>query len=104
MTSGRSAQDWKFWTLAILLAICVLLNVVNMRLGSGVSELQTSVAERQQFIAESVPLARVNTQIIQTLANMSSQSDDAAIRAMLARHGVTFSSTEPEQSGQGDAP
>ena len=104
MTSGRSAQDWKFWTLAILVTICVLLNVVNLRLGSGVSELRMSVAERQQFIAESVPLARVNTQIIQTLANMSSQSNDAAIRAMLARHGVTFSSTEPEPPGQGDAP
>jgi hypothetical protein len=44
-------------------------------------------------------LARVNSQLIQTLANMSAQSNDEAIREMLARHGVTFS-TPPATSGQ----
>ncbi|MBT8090600.1 MAG: hypothetical protein KJO01_10365 [Gammaproteobacteria bacterium] len=95
MTSNGFARDWKFWTLAALGTLCALLTAFNFLLDADIRTLQTNVATRQQFINESVPLARVNSQIIQTLANMSAQSNDAAIRDMLARHGVTFSITEP---------
>lgn len=97
MASGRSARDWKLLVLVTLSALCALVTVYNFLLGAEVRKLQSNVATRQQFITESVPLARMNNQIIQTLANMSARSNDAAIRDMLARHGVTFSSPEPDQ-------
>lgn len=101
MRSGRSAaRDWKLWLLGTLTALCALVSVYNLVLGADVRELQANVAARQQFINESVPLARVNSQIIQTLANMSARSNDAAIRDMLARHGVTFSNPEPDPSDE----
>lgn len=95
MTSRKSGRDWKFFVVATLATICALLTAFNLLLGASVRDLQTEVATRQQFINESVPLARVNNQIIQALANMSARSNDVALRDMLARHGVTFSSPEP---------
>lgn len=96
MAPGGYARDWKFWILATIGTLCALLTALNFLLGAEVRKLQTDVATRQQFINDSIPLARVNSRIIQTLANMSARSNDAAIRDMLARHGVTFSSAEPD--------
>jgi hypothetical protein len=99
MSAGGFARDWKFWVLAMLAVICAGVTVFNTSLRTGVRERQVQLAARQQFINESMTLARVNSQLIQTLANMSAQSNDEAIREMLARHGVTFS-TPPATSGQ----
>ena len=104
MTTDGFARDGKFWALAILVGACVLLTFVNLRLGAGVRDMRTNVAERQQFIAESIPLAHVNNQIIQTLANMSARGNDAAIREMLASHGVTFTTSEATSSDPEEAP
>ncbi len=104
MRSGRSLRDGKFFILATLVTLCALLTGFNLLLGADVRSLQTNVATRQQYINESIPLARVNTQIIQTLANMSARSNDAAIRDMLSRHGVTFASPEPVPSDPEQAP
>lgn len=98
MSSGGSGRDRKVWVLAILVGVCVVLTLVNLRLAAGVRDLRTNVAERQQFISESIPLAHVNNQIIQTLANMSARSNDADIRNMLAQHGVTFTSQQSKSS------
>ena len=104
MRSGGSLRDWKFLILATLATLCVLLTGVNLLLVADVRTQQTNVATRQQYINESIPLARVNSQIIQTLANMSARSNDAAIRDMLARHGVTFTSSQPGPADSEQAP
>lgn len=96
MSTGGFARDWKFWILAALSALCALVAAANIfLLGAQVRERQTNVASRQQFISETIPLAQVNSQIIQALANLSAESGDLDIRDMLARHGVTFSVNQP---------
>ena len=104
-SASSSARDWKIWVLGAVSALCALLTAFNVfMLSAEIRDLQTNVTTRQQFIQESIPLARMNDQIIQTLANMSARSNDVAIRDMLARHGVTFSEVEAdvpvEEQGQ----
>lgn len=93
-------RDWKIFLLGVLVTLCAVLSAYNLLLASEVRGLREEIANRQQFINESVPLARVNSQIIQTLANMSATSNDGAIRDMLARNGVTFSAPAPAAEQQ----
>ena len=103
MSASRSALDLKFWLLTIVSAACAALTAVNLVWYFDVSQQQAEVLARQQFINESVPLARVNTQIIQALANLSAQTNDTAIRDMLGRHGVTFTVNETSSAPNAEA-
>ena len=57
--------------------------------------LQEELANRQQFINESIRLSRFNTQLVQALATMAAQTDDQAIRGLLASHGISFTVNLP---------
>lgn len=78
----------------VLTGVAVLagaLTAANQSVRSDILARQAEVATRTQFINESVALGRMNSQLIQALANLSAQGNDEAIRTMLAKHGVTFS-------------
>lgn len=91
-------RDWKFLLVTLLAVVGLGLVWVNVSIHSANRDRQADVAERQQFINESVPLSRLNTQFIQALAQLSAQSDDDSIRQLLADHGVTFTVNLPEDA------
>jgi len=70
----------------------VIANIVMHRTNL---DLQKTLAERQQFINDSIRLGRFNGQLIQALATLSAQTDDAAIRDLLATHGISFTVNLP---------
>ena len=86
----RSLRDWKFWALTALTAVFLVVSVANVATRGDLRLRQTEVLSRQQYLSESAALGRLNTQIIQALATLSAQGNDEAIKAMLAKHGVTF--------------
>jgi Flp pilus assembly protein TadD len=88
-------DNLKIWILTAVSAVTLILAIADVAMTSKVRELQADVTQRQQYLNQSVALGRLNTQIIQTLARMSSQSNDEAIRALLAKNGVTFKVTAP---------
>ena len=59
---------------------------------------QAEVNQRQQFINETVQLARLNNQIVQALANLAVQTNDESIRRLLAAQGITIT-TQPAADG-----
>jgi len=70
----------------------VIANIVMHRTNL---DLQKTLADRQQFINDSIRLGRFNGQLIQALATLSAQTDDAAIRDLLATHGISFTVNLP---------
>ena len=87
----RSLRDWKFWVLTVTAVGLLAMSIVNASMRSDVRARQMEIAERQQFLIDSAAWTRLNTQIIQALAQLAAQGNDADIRDMLAKHGVTYS-------------
>ena len=95
---SNSNTGWLNWCnagLAVLSLVFVVGNIVLHRTNLG---LQDRLAERQQFINESIRLSRFNGELVQALATLSAQTDDAAIRELLASHGINFTVNLPADS------
>jgi type VI protein secretion system component VasK len=92
---SRLLTDWKFLSVTLIAALAFALVCVNLTVHSANRDRQAEVAQRQQFINESVQLSRVNTQFIQALAQLSAQTNDESIRRLLAEHGITFTVNAP---------
>lgn len=72
-------------------ALGLVLVVANIGLSLNNREAQAQVNARQQYINDTVQLSRLNTQIIQALANLSVQTGDESIQRLLAAQGITIS-------------
>lgn len=90
----RRFTDWKFLTITAVAALAFIFVLINLSAHMSNRTRQTEVAERQQFINQSVQLSRLNTQFIQALAQLSAETNDESIRRLLAEHGVTFTVNE----------
>jgi N-acetylglucosamine-6-phosphate deacetylase len=77
-----------FGTLAFITCILV---VVNMYLFAGNQGLQREVAERQQFITQSMQIQALAREIITALANLAAKNNDEQLKQMLSSHGITVS-------------
>ncbi|HMS81623.1 MAG TPA: hypothetical protein PKC20_19285 [Burkholderiaceae bacterium] len=56
---------------------------------------QSEIAERAQFIQQSVALERLNQEIIRALAELAVRNQDKDVTALLNANGVTFTASAP---------
>ncbi|MDH3641019.1 MAG: hypothetical protein OES38_02930 [Gammaproteobacteria bacterium] len=99
MSSSNAA--WLNWCNAGLAVLSLAFVVGNIVLHRTNLDLQEQLAERQQFINESIRLSNFNGQLVQALATLSAQTGDAAIRDLLAGHGINFTVNQPAESEEG---
>jgi hypothetical protein len=84
----------------ILAGLVFILVVLNIILGLGSQALQAEVAERQQFIGQSIQLETLSRQVITVLANMAVKTNDEQLKNLLASSGVNLAPTaEPATTG-----
>jgi hypothetical protein len=88
-------RDWKFSLVTALALIGSIMVLVNVSVHRANRALQADVAQRQQFINQSIQLSRLNNEIIKALAQLSAETDDERIRQLLADQGVTFTVNPP---------
>ena len=81
-----------FGTLALI--SCVLV-AINMYFVTENQKLQRQVAERQQFITQSVQIQAIAREIVGALANLAAKNNDEQLKQMLTSHGVSFSANQP---------
>ncbi len=74
-------------TLSVLLAAATVVSVTVALQNRG---RQQAIAERAQFIQQSVPLERLNQEMIRALAELSARNQDKDVTALLAANGITF--------------
>ncbi len=94
--SETKNNAWLMWCIGLAAVTAVGFVATNIYLHRTNLQLQEDLAQRQQFINESIRLSRFNTQLIQALATLAAQSDDQAIRNLLATQGITFTVNLPE--------
>ena len=93
-------KDWKFAILLVLVIGMMTLLFLNVRVADDNRAKLQEVAERQQFLSQTVGLSQFSTQFIKGLARVAAEAEDEDIRRVLADHGVTFT---VEEEAEGDA-
>ena len=83
-------KHWNFWTLNGIAVVVLIMVGINITLFLGNRSLQVQMHGRQQIINGSIQISRFNTQLIQAIATLSAQTEDTALRDVLAAQGVTF--------------
>lgn len=81
-----------FATLAIITCGLVGVNIYLFSVNQG---LQREVAERQQFITQTVQIQAIAREIVGALANLAAKKNDEQLKQMLTSHGVTLSPNQP---------
>jgi hypothetical protein len=94
----------QFWIASGLGFLCLLLVAVNASLVVGNRSLQRDVATRQQFVQQSVQLEGLYREIVRALAELAARNNDADVRTMLARHGITYTLNPPAAGSPAPAP
>lgn len=87
--------------LTVLGAIALLLVLANIGLSLNSQQAQAEVNARQQYINQTVEVSRLNTQIVQALANLAVQNNDASIRNLLESQGISINFQPDGQSEPG---
>lgn len=75
----------------LLAATCVALG----RLNQG---LRAQVAERQQFVQQSLPLEGLYRDIVRGLAELAARHQDDPVRELLQRHGISYTVNDPHKA------
>jgi hypothetical protein len=89
------------WTVATALSgLALVLVVLNAFLILGNESRQAEVNQRQQYINQSVQLARVSQALVSALAQAAVKSDDKDIRELLTSSGITIQVNPPAQPDQ----
>jgi hypothetical protein len=99
-------KDWKFAILLVLVIGMMTLLFLNVRVADDNRAKLQEVAERQQFLSQTVGISQFSTQFIKGLARVAADTKDEDIRRVLADYGVTFTVDEQAEgntaSGQND--
>jgi len=84
-----------FWSATGLAGLSLVLVIVNAVLARSNESARIEVNQRQLSINEWVLEQRQNQDLIQMLALASVRNNNAAIRDLLAKNGVTFTVNQP---------
>ena len=79
---------WQFNTLIALGALSLLLTVVNATLFTINRESQAEIAQRQQYVQQSIALEGLYRDIVKALAELGARSNDRGVLDILAAQGL----------------
>jgi hypothetical protein len=85
----------QFWATTALAAMCLLLAATNITLGATNRGLQGDIGLRQQYVQQSVQLEGLYREIVRALAELGARNNDQDVRAMLQRHGISYTVNAP---------
>jgi predicted Holliday junction resolvase-like endonuclease len=85
--------------LTVLAALMLVLVLVNILLGFGNQSLRTEVAERQQFITQSLQLEALQREIVTVLATVALKTKDEPLKSLLASQGISLDPTPQQPAG-----
>jgi len=80
----------QFWLLNGVAATALVLVLLNISMFVANRSIQTETNVRQQYINDSIKINRLSNKLIQSLANLSAQSNDLQIKELLSAHGIQF--------------
>jgi hypothetical protein len=84
---GRRLAQWQMWV-TVAAALAPVLVVVDLGLFERNRALQVEVANRQQFLQQTVQLDNLQRDLVNAIAALAARSNDLALRAILVDHGM----------------
>ena len=81
----------QYWVATVLGAMCFAAMAVNIALSHGNNLARVDITQRQQFVQQSLQLEGLYREIIRALAELGARNNDGDVKALLLRHGITFS-------------
>ncbi len=85
----------QFWGLNLLAVAALVLVAINFSFSQTNQRLRTQVAERQQFLNQSVRVSQLNAEVIKAIASLAAQKHDTELTELLREAGITYKATEP---------
>lgn len=85
----------------LLALLSLLVAAANIGLGLNNRSAQAEVAQRQQYTQQSVQLEVLYREIVRNLAELAARNNDEDVRAMLLRHGISYSVNAPAGASTG---
>jgi len=85
----------QFWTLNVLGLAALVLVIANMVAFSHNRDAQVDVNTRGAYIQQAAQLQPLYQQIIKALADLSVRNNDPQLREVLAKQGISVSTTPP---------
>ena len=80
---------WQFYALTALGALALLLALADVGLAVTNRDAQLVVAQRQQFIQQSVALEGLYREMVKALAELGARGNDRALLDVLAAQGLS---------------
>ena len=97
-------KTWQFWVLIALALIAGAMAGTNAVLLIATQKAQAEVAQRAQFVQQSIQLEALSREIVKALADWSVRNQDSAVREMLASHGINVGDNPAPAAAPGGAP
>ncbi|MBK1621631.1 hypothetical protein U5801_26360 [Lamprobacter modestohalophilus] len=94
-------EKTKYWLLMMMAAASLVLVVANIIILNGNRNLQVQVSERNLYIQQSLQLEGIYQPLLKTLAELSVQHNDVALRELLASQGIGVQVNAPTSSASG---
>ncbi len=80
----------QYWIVTSLAALCLAIMVLNVTLSTLNRSRQAEVAQRQQYVQQSVQLEGLYREIVRALAELAARNNDDDVRVLLQRHGISY--------------
>ena len=93
----------QYWVLTAIAAASFAAMLASVTLGYSNATSRTEVNQRQQFVQESVQLEVLYREIVRALAELAARNNDSDVKAMLQKHGITYTANAPAGSPAGAA-
>jgi hypothetical protein len=94
----------EFWILTALAAIALLLAIVNMVVFSQNRAAQAEVGGRSQYIQQAAQLEPLYREMVKALADLAVRNNDAELRDMLTKQGITLTPSPPAPTAPAPEP
>ncbi|MDP2368347.1 hypothetical protein [Rhodoferax sp.] len=85
----------QYWIATVLATACLAAMAANVALGHSNGSARADVTQRQQYVQQSVQLEGLYREIIRALAELGARNNDGDVKALLQRHGITYSVNAP---------
>ena len=81
---------WQYWLANLLAVLCIGIAGYAWFIQGRLAELDHEVSQRNERIQRGVELSRLNTGLIQALAEEAAASGDRELEKLLSDQGITF--------------
>ena len=96
--SNSALSAGQYWLLVTLGGLTLLVAIAAIFFASSNQNLAAELQSRQQFIQQTLPLSKLNGELVQGIAKTAANIGDSELKALLERQGISFQRNAPVEA------